>query len=386
MNQNKVSDYRDKILRHRLSILYRVIVVIAICIICFVVIKLYRDNQVFHTYEIVHKNQKVGTASSVYRNYQGNVLTYSKDGMSAYDVDGNQLWNQTYEMQDPIVKVNGEYVVACDYQGSMFYVMNHAGPVTSVETNMQILALDVSKEGVIAAALMDDEIIYLKMYAQSGELISEIKTSMRQSGYPTSFAVSPDNIKVGISYLKAEAGKVNTSLAYYNFGGVGQNETDNLVSGYDYDDQIFPLLVYPNETTSVAVGEHKILIMKGKQKPTLDKEIEHEDEIHAFYYNEENFAVVTQNHDQAGKYVVTVYDMNGKEQFKHEIDFSYKDIIVEDNRVIIYNETNVEVIGMNAVEKYNGDLGGNIQSLIPVGTRNELLVVFDDGIELIKLR
>ena len=160
MNQNKVSDYRDKILRHRLSILYRVIVVIAICIICFVVIKLYRDNQVFHTYEIVHKNQKVGTASSVYRNYQGNVLTYSKDGMSAYDVDGNQLWNQTYEMQDPIVKVNGEYVVACDYQGSMFYVMNHAGPVTSVETNMQIFALDVSNEGVIAAALMDDELIY----------------------------------------------------------------------------------------------------------------------------------------------------------------------------------------------------------------------------------
>lgn len=386
MGNEKVMDYKDKIFKHRMQILTRVLIVIVAIVICFIVVKVYRDNQIYNTYEIVQRLDKVGTNSSNYVNYQGNVLIYSKDGMSAYDRKGNQLWNQTYEMQDPIVKVNGEYVAVCDYQGSVFYAIDHAGPVTSVETNMQILALDVSKEGVIAAALLDDDIVYLKLYAQSGDLISEIKTSMRQSGYPAAFAVSPDNIKVGISYLKAEGGNINSSLAFYNFGGVGQNETDNLVSGYDFDNQIFPLVVYPNDTNALAVGDHKVLIMKGKQKPTLDHEMEVEDEIYAFYYNETNYAIVTQNHDQAGNYFIQVFDMNGKEQLKYEIDFPYKDIIIEDNRMIIYNETKVLIVGLNAVEKYNGDLGGNLNALIPVGERNEFLAVFEDGIELIKLR
>lgn len=382
----KRTEMDEKILKHRITIATRVAISVAVVLVCLIAVKIYRDNQIFNTYEIVQRNEMVGTASSTFLDYQGNILAYSKDGISAYDAKGNQLWNQTYEMQEPIVEVNGEYVVVCDYQGSTFYVMNHAGPVTNVETNMQVLAMDVSKAGLVAAALMEDDIIYIKTYTSEGELVSEIKTSMRQSGFPIAFAVSPDNIKVGLSYLKAEAGKINSSLAYYNFGGVGKNEMDNLVSGYDIEDEIYPLLVYPNDTISLAVGDKKILIMKGKQKPTLDKEIELEDEINGFYYNENKFAIVKQNHDQAGTYRLTVYDMGGKEQFQKEIDFSYKDIIIEDNRIIVYNESQVLVVGSNAVEKYNGDLGGNIQALIPGKSRNDFLVVFEDGIESIKLR
>ena len=386
MKKKRVSDYKDKIFKHRLTVIYKTILVIALCVVVLAGVKIYRDNQVFHSYEVVQAIQRVGTSGSVFQNYQGNLLVYSKDGISAYDKKGNQLWNQTYEMQEPVVRTNGFYVAACDYQGSVFYVMNQSGPVTSVETNMQILDLAVSKAGVIGAALLDDEVVLLRLYTQSGDVISEIKTTMKQSGYPVSFAISPDNIKVVVSYLKAEGGRINSSLACYNFGGVGQNETDNLVSGYDYEEQIFPLMVYPNETTAVAAGDRNILLLKGKQKPTLDKEIPLEEEIMGFYYNENNLAVVSQDHEQSGAYEITVYDMNGKKQLSQKIDFAYKDIIVEDHRLIIYNEARVMVVGLSGVIKYDGDLGGNIQSLIPLGTGNEFLGVFEDGIRLIKLR
>lgn len=386
MKQKRVSDYKDKIFRHKLTVVYKTILVIVLCAVVLTGVKIYRDNQVYHSYEVVQATPRVGTYVSIFQNYQGNMLVYSKDGISAYDKKGNQLWNQTYEMQEPVVRTNGAYVTVCDYQGSVFYVMDQSGPVTSVETNMQILEMAVSESGVIGAALLDDDVVLLKLYTKSGDLISEIKTTMRQSGYPVSFAISPDNIKVAVSYLKPEGGRINSSLAFYNFGGVGQNETDNLVSGYDYEDQIFPLVVYPNETTAVAAGDRNILLMKGKQKPTLDKEIALEEEISAFYYNETNLAIVSRDHEQAGAYDVTVYDMNGKKQLSQKIDFAYKDIIVEDHRIIIYNEARVMVLGLNGVTKYDGDIGGNIQALIPLGADNEFLGVFEDGIRLIKLR
>ncbi len=386
MKKKRISDYKDKIFHHRLTIVYKTALVIALCVVVFAGIKIYRDNQVYHSYEIVQTMQSVGTSSSIFKNYQGNMLVYSKDGISAYDRKGNQLWNQTYEMQEPVVRVNGPYVAVCDYQGSVFYVMNAQGPVTSVDTNMQILELAVSEGGIIGVALLDDDVVFLKQYSQSGELIADIKTTMVQSGYPISFAISPDNIKTAVSYLKAESGRINSSLAFYNFGGVGQNETDNLVSGYDFEGQILPLVVYPNETMAVAVGDQKILLMKGKQKPTLEKEIPLEEEICGFYYNKNNMAVVRRNHEQSGLYDVTVYDMNGKKQIEQKIDFAYKDIIVEDDRIILYNEARVMALGMNGVIKYDGDLGGNIRSLVPSGNRNEFLVVFEDGIRLIKLR
>lgn len=386
MKNNKVSDYKDRIFKHKLTVIYKTLLLVALCVVVFVIVKVYRDNQVYTSYELVRSMERVGSSSSIFQNYQGNLLVYSKDGISAYDAGGNQLWNQTFEMQEPIVRQSGEYVAVCDYQGSVFYIMDHKGTVTSVETNMQIVELAVSQGGVIAAALMDDDVVYLSLYAQSGDVISTIKTSMRQSGFPVSFAISPDNLKVGVSYLKAESGRVNSSLAFYNFGGVGKNETDNLVSGHDYDGQIFPLLVYPNETKAIAVGDQQIVLLSGKQKPVLDKELPLEDEILGFYYNENYFAVVKQDHEQAGAYQIAVYDMNAKCRLEQKIDFTYKDIIVQEHRIIIYNEAKLLIVGMNGVVKYDGDLGGNMQSLIPVGTGNEFLAVFEDGIRLIKLR
>ena len=61
--------------------------------------------------------------------------------------------------------------------------------------------------------------------------------------------------------------------------------------------------------------------------------------------------VVRRNHEQAGFFDVTVYDMNGKKQIEQKIDFAYKDIIVEDDRIILYNEARVMALGMNGVIK-----------------------------------
>ena len=289
-------------------------------------------------------------------------------------------------MQEPIVVSRGGYVAVADYKGSVLYLIGSSGNATTVETNLPILDLDVSSSGIAVAALQDDATIYLRMFSATGDVISEIKTSMQKSGYPLAFSISPDNIKVGVSYLKAEGGKINTSLAFYNFGDVGQNETDNLVSGYDYAGELFPLLFYPNEDNALAVGDKRVLILKGKQKPTLQTEIELDDEVQSVFYNGTNFALVFRNTEQDGGYSIRVYDMNGRKKMTETIDFEYTDLIVENDRILVYNQNQLVIYGLNGVKKYEGELGGTIRAIVPTSSDTKLLVVLEDSIQLIKLR
>ena len=380
------TDYKDKIFHHKLTVVYRVLLVIVLVVVVAVAVKIYLANQVYTKFETIKTIDKVGTSDGVFQKYQDNLLTYSKDGISAYDKDGKQLWNQTYEMQEPIVVSRGGHVAVADYKGSLLYLIGPSGNATTVETNLPILDLDVSSSGIAVAALQDDATIYLRMFSTTGDVISEIKTSMQKSGYPLAFSISPDNIKVGVSYLKAEGGKINTSLAFYNFGGVGQNETDNLVSGYDYAGELFPLLFYPNEDNALAVGDKRVLILKGKQKPTLQSEVELSEEVQSVFYNGTNFALVFRSTEQDGGYSIQVYDMNGRKKLSETIDFEYTDLIVENDRILVYNQNQLVIYGLNGVKKYEGELGGTIQAIVPTSSNTKLLVVLEDSIQLIKLR
>ena len=378
--------YKDRIFKHKLQVVYRTFLVIALILVVVLVLKIQADNRVYTKYEIIKEMKRVGTENSTFLNYEGNILVHSKDGISAYDGDGVQMWNQSYEMQAPLVKNNGTYVAVGDYKGTTLYIIGKKGTTAEVETNLPILSLDVSAQGVAAVLLQDKDVTWLRLYSEEGELISEVKTSMRNNGYPIAFAISPDNIKLGVSYMKAETGKINTSLAFYNFGGVGQNAMDNLVSGYEYDGQIFPMLTYLNETDALAVGDEKLLLLKGKQKPTLEKEVLFEQELQSVYTCETGFALVYRDLDGEGQYDVHIYNTDGERKLEHNIDFEFSDIILDDKKSVIYNEAKVLVLGLHGVEKYNSDLGGNIQALIPTDSETEILAVFPDGIRLMKLR
>ena len=112
-------------------------------------------------------------------------LTYSKDGISAYDKDGKQLWNQTYEMQEPIVVSRGGHVAVARLQGRCSVSdrtkrkCNNGG-----DRSAGFWIWTYSSSGIAVAALQDDATIYLRMFSATGDVISEIKTSMQKSGYP----------------------------------------------------------------------------------------------------------------------------------------------------------------------------------------------------------
>ena len=60
---------------------------------------------------------------------------------------------------------------------------------------------------------------------------------------------------------------MKSSVAFYNFGAVGQNNTDNYVSGYDYIDRVVPLARFLDNRSLFAVSDDRIMFFGGAQKP-----------------------------------------------------------------------------------------------------------------------
>lgn len=379
-------EYKDKIFRHNLKKVYRTVLLIILIAAVALIIKVQLDNQIYTRYETLERMDSLGSESSRFLNYNGNLLCYSMDGVSAYDKTGKQLWNQSFQMQSVLIKSAGDYVVCADYRGSNVYLIGKNGLIRMIETNLPVLSVDVSQQGIPVALLQEDETVYLRMYAQDGSVIANYRTTMRNFGYPMAYTISPDNIKMGVSFLKAVSGKISTALAFYNFGGVGQNETDNLVSAYECEEEVVPFFFYPNENNALAIGNKKVRLFSGKQKPTLDKEIELEQEINAVFYNKNYFVLVVDSPMGAGRYELLVYDMSGNEKLTSSIDFEYTDICVEDGRLLVYNQNRLEVISYNGTVKYNGEMGGSIRRIIPIDKYARFLVVYDDRLEKIRLR
>ena len=84
----------------------------------------------------------------------GNIIRYSEDGISNSDDKGAAVWNLTYEMQSPIVKVADGYVAVGDYNGHIIYLVDSSGSTYEVDTKLPIRDFSVSSASDFALALI----------------------------------------------------------------------------------------------------------------------------------------------------------------------------------------------------------------------------------------
>lgn len=384
--QGEKLTFREKILKHRLTKIYRVVLCAALVIAVIAVVRVQIENKVYTDYQVVKSADAIGSSDSVIKSYNGNILSYSRDGISAYNGSGEQLWNQTYEMQDPIISIAGEYVVAGDYKGNTIYVMNASGPCGQINTNMVITNLGISEKGIVTAILDGGDVIWIEIYDSAGNNIVSERTSMNQTGFPISTSMSPDNQKMAVSYLKAEGNGIKTSIAFYNFGDVGQNVVDKMVSGRDYDGMVIPFLEYFSNDIAVAVGEERLIVFGGKQIPELKAETEIEKNVESVFFGDSSVALVYSNDEGEDKYRLDVYDLSAKLVLSKTFDVEYSSIVLHNGNIIIYNEANVYIWNKKGLEKYSGDLGGSIRAVIPTKSKTKFIVVRNEGLETIKLK
>ena len=235
--KNRIS-YLEKIKSHKFMIFYRSILLFALVAAAVAVMLIQWKNKIY-TQSVTISSIETGKPQNgnlvAFSEY---ILTYSKDGASCMDGKGNAVWNETFEMQNPMVDICRDVVAIGDYNGRSIYVMNTSGSLGEITTNRPSRNFCVAANGVVAVILDDSGLTYIYLFDKNGKELVRIRTTMKDSGYPFSISLSPNGRLLCVSYLFVDSGELKSSVAFYNFGEVGQNQTDNYVSGYDYLDVI----------------------------------------------------------------------------------------------------------------------------------------------------
>lgn len=383
--QNQIT-YRDKIRKHRLTTIYRVVLVLfALAAVAALVLVQYKRH-IYTDYDIISSVVREEAADSVDMRLQDSILTYSKDGAHCTDNKGNVMWNQTYEIQDIKVETCQDVVAIGNYNGREIYVQSTEKQLGTINTTMPIRNLAVSATGTVTAILADTDVAWINTYNVKGENTFKGQVHMHDSGYPAAINLSPNGELLAVSYVYVDAGVLKTDIAFYNFGAVGDNYNDFLVSVYSYSDLVVPEIRFMNDSTAFAVGDGRLMIYTGAQKPVSAAEHLYDREVQSVFYSDQYVGLVFISDKEDSRYRLDVYNAKAEKEGSYYFDVEYTDIFFEEDCFTIYNETECVITTLEGMEKYNGYFSKAVNLMLPTGTAYKYLLVTDNSIDTIQLK
>lgn len=378
--------YKEKIRSHKFTVFYRSTLVLVLIAAVAAALFIQWKNKIYTESTVISSVGSIIQSNATLESFAGNLLTYSKDGASCTNAKGTVVWNVTFEMQNPRIDICQDVVAIGDYNGREIYVMNTEGSLGDITTNKPIRNFCVSANGVVAAVLDDSDVTQIYLYdSTNGKELVHFRTTMGESGYPFSVSISPNGELVCVSYLFVDSGVMKSSVAFYNFGEVGKNSTDNYVSGYDYRDDVVAYTKFLDERTAFAVSDDRIMFYSGAQKPVSIAESLLSEEIQEIVYGDGYVGLVYFSTDSS-RYRLDIYNKSGVLNQSIHFDLEYSDIVFSDDQIIIYNEAECKIYNMNGMEKFSGLFSQTVYTLIPTTSSYRFLLVTPDSFDTIELK
>lgn len=369
----EIGEYKKNLRKHRFIIFARWVGVFAVLFIGILGIRYYVNHKVYTEYRVVASFDRSDTMNTQYREFQGNVLKYGQDGISCVDAQNKLIWSQTYNMQNPVVDVCEKSAAVAEKNGTEAFIFDESGYAGSVQTTLPIREISVSSQGVLAVLLDDGDITRLYLYNKAGEQLVEAKFELQDTGYPLSMSLSTDASKLAVSFLQVQDGSVNSCLAFYNFGSVGENASDHLVASKVMKGEVVPSVHYMDNSRCYAVGTGGILLYEGTQIPEEVRSIPVEQQISSVFYSGEFLGIVLEGDEKAHR--LQVYDRKGNLQFGLEFDLDYTTLKFSGENILIYNDFDCMMVNHAGKTFYEGTFDESVSNLYTLSGRTRYLVM-----------
>ena len=382
-NSAQSQDYQSRLSRHRRETAKKIILSAALVIGAVLLVTIYIQKRSYHDYKILQTSEQEDIVSTKYTEMDGKILRYSPDGVSLVNKKLEAVWAESYQMQNPIADVCGSRAVIADRDGTSMVFLDKSGMTESVTTSYAIVKAKVSRSGLVAAILDGGDNTWINFYSTDGSLIAENQTKIDDPGYPMDVAISNDGVIMMVTYQFVDGGETTSYVAFYNFGDVGQNEDDRIVSGYTYDGIVIPQIQYLENGRCIALREDGFTLYSGKQIPKEIKTVNAEKEIVSTFFDDDCIGLVFKNDSKDKLYTMEVYSASGKLSFRRDFNIPYTTIKMSGGKILMYNSSQICVIDKNGVEKYMGTVDGTINDFFKIGW-NRYLLVLDTGVNVVK--
>ena len=375
-----------KIKAHRRKVTALVLGILILIGIAVVAAYIYYQNKVYSDYEVLSSVERNDTSASEYAQFQGNLLRYTNDGAVYTDTAGNLIWNQTYEMDQPMIETRGNYVAIYELGGTQVYILDTVNLQGSLHTTMPIQKVSIAAQGTVAILMENEGTSYLQLYDKTGDQLAAGELHVQNSGYPLDLALSENGEKMAVSMLDIHGGTVKTVIAFYNFGSVGQNSIDKIVSSYKYESVVIPQIRYLAQDTMAAFGDDRVILFTGAQKPAESKVIELKDEVKSIFYNERQFGLVYDG-EKGNKHRLELYTLSGEKSQELTFDTDYTKVeILENGELCIQGDESCEIYNAKGICKFKYEFKEYLYKVLSGKMQTDYTFILEEETQKVKLK
>ena len=342
---------------------------------------------IFNRYDSfsVVSSADLGGRDGSFIEFEGALLSYSRDGATLSDYDGNLIWTETYDMQTPVAVVSEGELLIYDKTGNGLVVMTRAGEQGAISTTLPVVRADISDNGVVAVLMQDRDTGYINVYQADGGLMASGQVHLENTGYPISLAISPDGQRLLVSMICVSEGTVAAQLSFYDFGDLGSTQKDNIIASFNYVGSVFPEVGFFADGSAIAFGTREIIIYSGGKKPESSARISASSEIGSVFKNRKGFAVI--NKAGEDKNTLTVYDHKGHVKFEKTVRLDYnKAQYISNGDILIANGDQVILYNGHGIRRFHHTFSDGFVALMPSGGLRDYVLVEGKKCSRIKFR
>lgn len=370
----------------------KMLVAIVLAVLIFVVSLLgvfsyFYSNRCYDKYTVHSKVNRSDSNNVFYEYYKGNILKYSRSGISEIDNEGKTLWNGGYEMKNPQVDTCGDFVVVADVDGKEFFVFNGKDEGTCIETSLPIVRAKVARQGVVAVLLKDKDSNVLNLYNPydpAQRLLVEIPTNVLEEGYPLDFDISPDGKSIVTSHLIISGGGIENKVSFYNFTEVGQDK-NTLVGGKSFGDEMIARIEFVEDDKVVVFRERGYTVFEKMRKPELVLEKNFDVGIKSVAFSSKYIVVVTAKDGKVDNQILSLFDMKGKQKLEQKISYEYDDMKLHDEEIVFVGNRSCDILRLNGHDKFHYKFEEEIDGVFPTKSGKEYTLIDTSTIQRISL-
>lgn len=324
-----------------------------------------------------------------YEMFAGGYLKYSNNGIEFQKKFGRSQWNVALSFTHPFLAKSDKYAVLGDKGDNNLILFDENGKVQELTLKYPIVQATVSDQGITEVILEGTNSNYIQVYSKKGELIADMRSSVAETGYPVTAAISPDGAQLAVSYYSIEGTTSKTSIAFYDFSRQLQSEDVTLKGGFDYENELIPKISFLNENTVAAFSGTETYFYNIEDAPKIENKIKFTEEIESIFENDDYIGYVLDNTDapEKGKYILKVYTKKGSKKLERKLDMNYDSIEMWGKEIIAIRENECTILNIKGNILFQGELEGDtIESIMPAKGWRTYHVIFRNKIVKMQLK
>ncbi len=341
-------------------------------------------NRIYDSYEVKSESEiKSGAGVKVVVG-DNSIVRYTRDGISAYNASGKEIWNVSYEMSDPIVDICGDYAAVADKGTVNFYILDSKGTVHKYAADRKIENLSVGGKGVTAIWMNDGLKDYISVYDIDGNKAVDMMTTTAEDGIPVALDMSPDGTKLVTSYVVYQDNVIKNQLTFYNFGDKGANFVDRLVGLKTYTDRLVSVIRFAGNEAVAAFSDKGVDLFSMDVTEEDAGTITPEGTIEQMSVDKSHVGLVLK--DAQGKFSCHIYNLKGKEVDKKDLDMKYKHFLVKGEDIIFCGGTNLYITRIGRNDKIKTEMPMEINGVFPADGKRSYTIVGENKLMKIELK